>query len=101
MGELSFSYAEALQKPGSLVEQIAQSTSDQRSSFLRCEMMHVYEIKPRKDALNFARITSPLPLKPIWNDQKCHRQSMKPTAPLRNGLNVVAPAPCRGLSRFR
>jgi len=38
-----------LQKSRLIVEHIAEGFCDQRGSFLRCNSMHVYEVKPRRE----------------------------------------------------
>jgi len=54
------------QKSGRFVEHIVESACDWRSSFLRCNWMHVYEVRHRKDGRGVDLVSDALPFGRLW-----------------------------------
>jgi len=55
-----------LQKSGPFVEHIAETACDWCIGFLRCNWMHVYEIRSRKDHRGVDVISDTLPFGHLW-----------------------------------
>src|SRR4051794_25495035 len=66
MGELSFSYPQRIAKVWPTCRANCGKRLQLAWQFLRCDRMHAYEVRPRKDKRGVALVSDALPFRRLW-----------------------------------